>query len=200
MKNNWKTRVYIIIAIMASCYLSFGFPVGMSSQLNLLIVSSTMFILVLYTYDTNRMATQTIESALRPVILRQGKILDWRVKSITDIQNDNNFTLEFVNYKNISKDIRGHIIIDQKKYKLHFGNKITEDVVTNDGDDIGKKIILLERWGWLPVGGVLKSSYEVDKFEITTKDNEIYLEYQDIESNKYFTRENKDFSQTSEKI
>lgn len=198
MKTNWQTQIYLIIVgtiLVVGC---FGFP-AILAQLNLLILSVTFTVLLWYAYDTHRIANQTIESALRPVILRQGKILDWKVNSTSDIEKSG-FTLGFVNQKNIAKDISGHIIIENKKYKLHFGNEVTEDSITEKGRDIGKKIILFEKWGWLPVGGILNSSYEITKFEEVNQDNEIYIEYQDVESNKYFTKENKDFSQTSGKL
>ncbi|OGY31502.1 MAG: hypothetical protein A3C02_00835 [Candidatus Andersenbacteria bacterium RIFCSPHIGHO2_02_FULL_45_11] len=176
----------------------FEFP-ELYAPLNLLALIATLIVLIWYAYDTHRMANQTVESALRPVILRQGKILDWKVNSTSDIQS-NGFTLEFLNQKNIVKDISGHIIIQHKKYKLHFGNEITEEAITENGKEVGKKIILFEKWGWLPIGGAIHASYDNNKFEKTNKDNEIYLEYQDIESNRYFTKEDKDFCQSSGKL
>lgn len=198
MKTNWQTKVYTIVIGTILTIGSFGFS-DILAQLNLFVLCLTFTVLIWYAYDTNRIANQTVESALRPVILRQGKILDWKVNSTADI-HISGFTLEFINQKNISKDIYGYIIIQNKKYKLNFGNEVTEDTISEDNKVVGKKIILLEKWGWLPIGGVLNSSYEIDKYEEVIRDNEIYIEYQDIESNKYYTRENKDFSQVSGKL
>jgi len=198
MKTSRQTKICIIIVGTILVVGSFGFPV-LLAQLNLLVLSVTLVTLLWYTYDTHRIANQTIESALRPVILRQGKILDWKVNSTSDVEKSG-FTLGFINQKNIAKDIFGYIVIDNKKFELIFGNEVTEEVIVGKGENIDKKIILLKKWGWLPIGGVLNSSYEIVKFEEVNQDNEIYIEYQDVESNKYFTKENKDFSQTSGKL
>lgn len=137
MKNNLKL---VILAILVGTVLivgSFGFPY-IIAQLNLFVLATTLAVLIWYAYDTNRIANQTIESALRPIIMRQGKILDWKVNSLLDLEK-NGFTLQFANQKNIAKDICGYIILDSKKYKLCFGNEVTEDIIRgNDNDEIGR--------------------------------------------------------------
>lgn len=193
-----KHKFGIVIIIIIFAVLSFGFPC-INKQINLFASLITLAVLLWYTYDTHRIANQTIESALRPVILRQGKILNWKVNSTSEIHN-NGFTLEFSNKKNIAKDINGYIIINYKKYKLLFKNQNTEEDIIEDDQVVGRGHIWFTQWGWLPVDGMIFASYKNDDFENSDQNNQIYIEYQDIESNKYFTKENKDFSQTSGKL
>lgn len=79
---------------------------------NGIILFTTLIVLLWYAYDTHRIANQTIESSLRPVILRTGQILDWKVLSLEDMKKAKNFnpTLEFTNNKNIATDISGYMI------------------------------------------------------------------------------------------
>jgi hypothetical protein len=168
-------------------------------RLNNIVLIITLGVLIWYTYDTHRIANQAVESSLRPVILREGKILDW-VVSCTEQVIDYGYTLHFHNMKNIAKDITGYIVLSNKKYKLHFGNLITEDLIVESNIPRGKKTILFEKWGWLPVDGIIYASYISDVYEVVDAQNCWYIEYQDIEGNKYYTSEDSEFSQQSNAI
>lgn len=142
MKTNWQTQIYIIIIgtiLVVGC---FGFP-AILAQLNLLVLSVTFTVLLWYAYDTHRIANQTIESALRPVILRSGWIRSWDdVKySIKDTELKGE-PVRFTILKNIVKDISGYIIINKKKYKLHFANDVTKKDPNTLISDLESKILL----------------------------------------------------------
>ena len=152
-----------------------------------------MVILILYARDTHRIANQTVETSLKPVILRSG-YLDYSLfTSIDDVQSSEKPTfIEFTNLQNIAKDISGHIIIDGKSFPLLFQNEITQ---RKDKDNL--VIGVLPKWGWLPTGGKLYATYKKSDFSTTTDSNQIYLKYKDIEGNLYHTKEDSNYSQTS---
>jgi len=55
-------------------------------------------------------------------------------------------------------------------------------------------------WGWMKANTIINAIYQESEFEMTEEKNSIYLTYQDIENNKYFTKEDKNFSQNSGKL
>lgn len=160
--------------------------------LSFLILELTLIVLIWYAYDTNRIANQTIEANLRPVVLRSGYI-SW--DSIKFTRNENNGTvdgqpIQFTILKNIAKDVSGFIVIDNRKYALLFGNSISQ--VAN------QPLVKFEKnWGWLSPGSVLFAIFDPTQWEQANQDNEIYVRYKDIEGNEYFTREDKFFSSIS---
>lgn len=165
---------------------------------NGIILFTTLIVLLWYAYDTHRIANQTIESSLRPVILRTGQILDWKVLSLEDMKKAKNFnpTLEFTNNKNIATDISGYMILDDKRYDLVFTNNVRGTIIN---DAFKTEVVYNLKWSWLPSGGNLLASYDKDKFTETTEKNQIYLLYKDIEGNQYLTKEDENFYSTSKK-
>ncbi len=153
----------------------------------------TLVVLVWYAIDTNRIANQTVEANLRPIILRSGYLEKWG--DIGRVKNNNLISgqaLQFTIQKNIAKDIKGYVVIDQKKYPLLFGN----DISKRTSNPSNETIIFNPNWGWMNVGGLLYAVYDERKFSTVRSKNCIYISYKDIEGNKYFTREDKNFSQT----
>lgn len=169
--------------------------------LNFLVLFLTLSVLVWYAWDTHRIANQTIEVNLRPVLLRSGWIVDWKIQSVEDSNETGKLKfIEFTNQKNIAKDIIGHLIIEGKKYILLFGNEVSQEIVSADENASVTKVGVAPKWGWLPAGGKLYATFEKEKFEETAEPNQVYLEYKDIEGNSYFTKEDDKFSQTSGRI
>jgi hypothetical protein len=88
----------------------------------------TLGVLIWYTIETHRIANQTKESNLRPVILRSGFIDNWN-KIQFKFKNDQLIEgnpLEFTILKNIATSINGYIIINGLKFALLFGSDISE--------------------------------------------------------------------------
>lgn len=238
-------------------------------QLNLIALLLTLVVLIWYAYDTHRIANQTIEDSLRPLILRSGFIESWdNIKFSIENRTLQGEPLKFTILKNIAKDISGHIIINRKKYKLLFANNISGKNIKDNLSDLEKKVLfyLYENykaenknlpqsiksicktldvkngeyfgtitnsqyietshdsllltnegirlmdsdkpmeyrfelnWGWMNTGTIINAIFQDDEYEETQEDNQIYLLYSDIEGNRYFTRENKNFSQNSGKL
>ncbi|MHB8913827.1 MAG: hypothetical protein ACYC4I_02345 [Minisyncoccota bacterium] len=187
-------EVLVIVFGTTTTVAIFEFP-QYSIQLNVWALIATLVVLIGYAYDTHRIADQTVEANLRPVILRSGYIKDW---------NDINFKLEkeklqgnflqFSVLKHIVKDVEGCIVLDGKKFTLLFGNEISK---TNENNDA----IFSSSWaGWMNVGTVLRAAFDPRNFDEVDQENSIRVTYRDIEGNQYFTSEDKDFHQTSGKL
>lgn len=63
-----------------------------------------------------------------------------------------------------------------------------------------KAFQFLPNWGWMKANTIISAIYQASEFEMTEEENSIYLTYQDIENNKYFTKEDKNFSQNSRRL
>ncbi len=178
--------VIIVVAIL-------GFSKFLQ-QINLFILVLTLGVLIWYAYDTNRIANQTIENNLRPLILRSGYIKSWEdIKFSTTNRKLNGDVIEFSILKNIAKDISGYIIINSKKYKLLFANYIS----SKDIKDKSREYSFLPNWGWMNKGTIINAIFDSCDYEETKEDNQIYLIYFDMAGNKYFTLEDKNWSQDS---
>lgn len=150
--------------------------------------------------DSHRVAEHTLNENLRPVLLRSGWIADWKLQSVEDANTTSKPQfIEFTNQKNIAKDITGYIIIERRKYTLLFGNEISQEIITNQ-DATVTKMGVAPKWGWLPAGGKVYATFQKQNYEESTEPNQIYLEYEDIEDNSYFTKEDDKYSQTSGRI
>ena len=154
-------------------------------------MTATLIVLVWYAYDTHRIADQTIEANLRPVILRSGYIHSWKdIKfEYRDNKIENGKPIQFTILKNIAKDIQGYIIIDGYKYRLLFGNEISK--VSEEGS------WLSQTWGWMKPETSIYAAFLDKNKEKAKEKNKIYIEYKDIEDNTYFTIEDENFCQKS---
>lgn len=273
MKTNWQTKKFKIdIALIVFgtilVVIIFESP-QFFAQLNLLALLATLAVLIWYAYDTHRIADQTIESSLRPLILRSGFIESWEsVKFSIKARGIEGRPLEFSILKNIAKDISGYIIINNKQYQLLFANHISSKDVKEELSDLEKHILvylyehykvskknlpqnILEvhknlsigegeymgiindskyvkttvseytltddgirlldadkpieyrfepNWGWMNAGTIINAIFENDKYKEDEGENQIYVTYSDMEGNKYFTKENKNFSQNSGRL
>jgi hypothetical protein len=163
--------------------------------LNLVAIIVTLMVLIRYAGDTRRIADQTQETNLRPVILRAGFIQDWqsfKPISASDMvpQAAPKSFLEFIIFKNIATDIKGCIIIDHYKYQLLFGSDILQ----------GAKNVYVETWGWIKPDNHLYAVFKEDDRQQINGENKIHLSYKDIEGNSYYTNGDKNFVQTSCKV
>lgn len=170
--------------------------------LNLIILTLTLFILCIYTFDTNRLANKAEEDAIKPIILRSG-FLDWNVNSTDFIKKNpgSRMNLEFSLVKNVALNITGFIVIENKKYELLFANEVTtqQSVLQNKEVTI-KSVAIIPKWSWLSDNGKLNATFDSNKFEEYVSGNLIEIIYFDINGNKYFTKEDQEFSQTSGKL
>lgn len=168
------------------------------SIFTLFILTLTLFFLTISTFDGRRIANQTVESAIRPIILRSGQMVGWNIVSLEDITSTKNFspTLEFTNQKNIATDITGYVVLSNKRYPLVFHGDVRGSVTENGKN---KTVIFNDKWAWLPQGGVLLAAYKSGEFVETKEKNQIHLSYKDVEGNKYFSNEDYLFSPTSGK-
>lgn len=274
--NSWPTKklgTFILVVIFGTITVVgvFEFP-DLSNQFNVLALILTLGVLLWYAYDTHRIADQSVEANLRPIILRSGWISKWEdVRFSIKSGQLEGAPLQFTILKNIAKDISGYIIIDKKKYKLLFANEISqvnekkssvllsdlekrimphlyeeyertkinprwrisdayrelgvkedsyvgtlnsskyiqingeEFQLTNEGirlmdTEKPKAFQFLPNWGWMKANTMINAIYLESEFEITKEENSVYLLHQDIEGNKYFTQEDKNFSQNSSKL
>jgi len=195
--KRYKIDVFIILMGIILVVGSFGWS-NYIPQLTLLALSSTFVVLVWYAYDTNRIANQTIESALRPIILRSGLNINWRFRSIKEDDSDQSTFLEIENLKNIAMDLKGHIILEKKQYNLLFGRESND----NKPEDKKRKLEFVDsyKWQWLPSNSKIFASFDKEKFTNISSENEIYLTYKDIEGNSYFTKEDFKFSQITGRL
>lgn len=159
-------------------------------EFNTTISTLGFVVLVWYAIDTNRIANQTAAANLRPIILRNGYLESWDIKPI---ETRSPKFIEFINHRNIAHDISGFLVLNNKKYPLLFWNETTVE----EKDEGFAKLSVLKKWGWLPPGAAVKALYSTEKWVETTMSNQIYLEYKDTVGNPYYTLENSEFTQTS---
>lgn len=153
------------------------------------ILTITLCFLIWYTIETHRIADQTKESNLRPVILRSGFIENWD-KIKYEFKNNHlieGAPLEFTILKNIATSINGYIIKDGFKFELLFGNEIS-NVYEN-------QFSFNPKWGWMKANTKVFAIFLRENGEKIQKQNQIVIKYQDIEGNKYFTVEDENFDQ-----
>lgn len=139
-----KIKIDILIIIISIIIVVgiFGFP-QFYTQFNLFALVSTLGVLIWYTYDTHRIANQTVEGNLRPLILRSGFIESWEsIKFSIESGVLGGRLLEFAILKNIAKDISGYIIIDGKKFQLIFANNISRKNPENELSDLESSILI----------------------------------------------------------
>jgi hypothetical protein len=170
--------------------------------LNFIVLTLTLAFLIWYTYDTHRIANQTVEANLQPVVLRSGFIPNWdaihfEMQSSTIAGQPIQFTI----FKNIAKDFSGFVILNGRKYQLLFGNQISQvQNSSSASSSSGTTLTYTPTWGWMSPNSILLAIFNPNDFQAIKGDNEIYIEYKDIEGNSYFTREDKNFSSTSGKL
>lgn len=160
----------------------------------------TLIVLIYYAYDTHRIANQTVESNLRPVILRSG-VITWTTVQFT-INDKGGITghpLKFSSFKNIATDITGYIIINNRQHNLLFGNQ--ESLIISTTTTVPSQQGYVPTWGWLPSGSMVQAIFDPRQEPMaTTEENKIYIKYKDIQNNQYYTWEDKNYSQTSGKL
>jgi len=189
------------IIFLGLCVFSFSFP-NQIPFATFVVLGLTLIVLVWYAYDTHRIANQTLESNLRPVVLRSGYIHDWTAVQFTiESSTINGTPLQFMVLKNIVKNIGGYIILNKHKYTLLFGSSISQIAnsksVLSSGSSSVQQIAYNDTWGWLAPDNTLSAVFDPTKYQSINQPNEIYITYQDIESNRYFTMENENFLSTS---
>ena len=169
--------------------------------LNLIILAATLAVLIFYARDTNRIANQTQEANLRPVILRAGYIPDWdSLKLFDQNQLEQPTIIVFHNLKNIAADTTGYVVINKNKYQLLFGNEITMrkiSVIASPKANIPqeRELAFLPKWGWIQAEGLIYGIISAESREPAEKENQIYISYKDIEGNGYCTIEDSNYSQ-----
>jgi len=150
-------------------------------------VIALVTITIVYSVATNKIAEQTTETNLRPVILMDGFVkggwdgLKFEYdKSGKELTSNN--LLRFPIYKNIATDISGYLIRDGVKRELLFGHQVS----TEKNDELSSTIQLEKVWGWVIPGSLLRAFPERDG-EPTSEENKIVINYHDIEGNLYRT-------------
>ncbi|MBU0605744.1 MAG: hypothetical protein KKH77_05610 [Candidatus Omnitrophica bacterium] len=200
------TAIISLFIVFSEAFLRQSFRIMLSGNdfsnyfqfVNMVVLTFTLIVLGIYTFytyglarDTNRLAQQSEQGNLRPVILRAGYINEF--KDIKFTKTDKGIIegkpLDFAVKKNIATDINGVIIIDGKKYDLLFSNEISKV-----GENQRK---CLPKWGWMEAGPIINAHFDPDKYENVNQGNSIVLMYKDIEGNNYYTSEDKNFTQTS---
>lgn len=199
-----KFKMFWLITI--SLIILFGLTIWAIFQpeklplLNFLILGLTLVVLIGYAYDTHRIADQTLEANLRPVVLQSGYIPSWSSIQFTAPSSTiiNGQPIQFAVLKNIAKDINGYIVLNNRKYTLLFGSPISQIPNTVISPSSTQQLIAFNsNWGWLSPGNVVLAIFNPTQFQQVNQDNEIYIQYKDIEGNEYFTQEDKNFSSTS---
>jgi hypothetical protein len=161
------------------------------NALTLAVLTFTLVILGFYAYDTERIANQTVESAIRPVIFRSGDLAGWNTVTFTKDSNGlfGGSYLWFVVNNHIAKDIRGYFIVNHKKYSLMFFSPGISMPPT--GSSTGYRGSL--SWGWMAPSSLLLGAYFDPTAFVSTTDNDGWcLIYNDIADNSYFSSESGD--------
>lgn len=193
----------VLVTIAISVFLVLGLLGwlyhGLLGFLNFVILGLTLIVLVRYAYDTHRIADQTSRSNLRPVVLRNGYIPNWDSIAFTIQGNTiSGPEISFRILKNIAENINGYIILNNRKYTLLFGGPISSATPASPTSSSAQQLIALNpTWGWLAPDNTLSAKFNPTQSQFVNQDNEIYIQYKDIEGNEYFTLENKDFLSTS---
>lgn len=92
--------------------------------------------------------------------------------------------------------------LNSNKYIKTTGEEfqLTDEGIRLMDTEKPKAFQFLPNWGWMKANTIINAIYQESEFETTEEENSIYLTYQDIGDNKYFTKENKNFSQNSGKL
>ncbi len=159
---------------------------------NLLAVTTTLVVLIWYTWETRRIRIQSQLTNLRPVILRSGDKPKWSsIIFLMQSKGDDKSALNgasqlfFSIEKNIATNIRGSVIIDGFEHQLVFFTDITTASLDT---------LLQISWGWRNSSSVLIAFVLSDKIP-TGSPNRIVIEYCDIEGNNYYTVEDDNYVQ-----
>lgn len=195
-----SSDIFIAGGLIIFCLLFLHRFVGLNWEaLGVIVVTLALIVSAVNTYETRRIANQTLEDSLRPLILRSGVLINWEIQSKKDIESLADYSsvrlLEFVNHKNVATNLSGSVVLDGKQFPLFFTNSLaqkTDENITN--------MNVFKRWAWLPENGTVQAIYDSDIFTEVEKENQILLEYKDINGNSYYTKEDKNFSQTSNAV
>jgi hypothetical protein len=158
---------------------------------NVVVLTITLVILIWYTIETHRIAKQSIETNLRPIILRSNYIDKWediKYKKINGVFVGT--SISFAVLKNIATSINGFIIINKYQYPLLFGCQIsTSDMITKYEPN----------WGWMKPDNLIYAIFDKKRGIKTLKPNQIVINYSDVEGNIYHTIEDINWNQKTHK-
>lgn len=158
---------------------------------NLMVLTFTLIVLVWYTYDTNRIAQQTIDTNLRPIVLVQGAV-DWTKLVFTSGPGGTILgnPIQFFVLKNVALHFRGFVVVDNKKYDLVFNGD--NSASTKQASQFFKI------WDWISPNNILYAIYDPSIQPTPTESrNGIFLEYSDTEGNLYHTIDDANYKQSS---
>ncbi len=168
---------------------------GFEVFFNVLILGLTAVVLIWNMDTTDRGTDKTLRQKLRPVILHTFS-LDGSVDNYwKQLENGSTNVLSFNVYNNIATNIEGYIVLKRNKIPL---NLLFSDPVDPSGkfrcpEDSSSTIPLF----WItPTRGVCAYLNNASSIK-TDKDNEICLQYKDIDGHGYSTREDKNLFSTS---
>lgn len=192
MKKDGLLIVVIIFIILGIVFLDFRFP-KFHNNFDLLVTSLTLLFLFVYTYDTRRLVNLSEREAIRPILLRSG-YHEWDFNSLEKINGHSGAkpNLKFEVLKSVALDISGFLIMDKKKYRLHFGNEVAKSQNT-----VFEMLRFIPKWGWLPIDGCLDAVYMQSDFEECQDSNGIIIYFSDISGNKYKFHENEKCEQSN---
>ncbi|MEA3464236.1 MAG: hypothetical protein U9R14_04160 [Patescibacteria group bacterium] len=197
--SDWGVFILFIVGLIGIIY--FGRNTKIADKISIIVLWFTAIAVMQYTKETywlkqinRKQLEHQREISLRPVILRSGHIesfdnIQGKIVHIKDKKILDNKSLEFTVFRNIAKDIKGYVVINVYKHPLHFLSDITQ---------VEKNLYrFLPVWGWMKPGYILYAIWDDTIKEKTNKKNQIFISYEDIEGNKYYTIEDKNFSQKS---
>jgi len=194
--SDWGVFVLFILGLFAMFFFSKG--ISLLDLIPSIVLWFTAIVVMQYTKETywlknisQKDLKHKREQGLRPIILRGGYFTDWGSVNF-GIKNGrlvSGTPLSFTIFKQIATDINGYIVIDGYRYLLLFANKITE-VEHN-------KFIFMPKWGWMKPNARIYAIYDKKDKEKVGEENKIYINYNDVEGNGYYTVEDKNFSQKS---
>jgi len=201
-----KSRVkwVIVIAVLTVGAAGIANP-DWVDKCNLVVLTLTLAVLIYYAADTHRIADQTAENALRPVVLRSGFLVAWDdVRQLLETQDSNTQRkpIQFTILKNIATDIQGYVVFNRRKHTLLFGSRISEIPQSDEARLTSPTAVTLHfalHWAWMKPDEVLLALPGTDSVS-SDEENSLFIEYRDISGNAYFTKETKDFCQVCGKL
>jgi len=147
-------------------------------------------VLVKNTQIVDEGVIKTLRQNLRPVIEHQYSLGSSVDSYWAQLETGSTTYMSLGVYNNIATNITGYIIVNHKKFQLSFTKSYPGVECAKENDFVGPMFwaTALSKLCAYPIKEISKN---------TDEENEICIQYQDVDGNKYFTEEDKNLSPIS---